>query len=122
MTEEERESIIEEATNRAVERALLALPEVIGNLMVEHATAVKLSSQFYKEHPEFKDHKNIVAAVLEAVDGQDTLASFDEKLKRSIPEIKSRIALMKRLDMETAKSPNRDFSDQTFGSSKYGEM
>lgn len=111
MEREERESIIQEAVNRAVEKALLTLPEVMGNLMVEHATHIKLNTQFYKDHPEFTNHKDVVASVVEMIDGKDTLAPYEKKLKDAIPEIRSRIALLGKMDMNSVNQPNRDFSD-----------
>jgi hypothetical protein len=107
MTEEEKKEIID----LAVEKALLMLPEVVGNLMTQHATLVKMNSQFYKDHPEFAGHKAVVASVMEKVDGQDTLAKYEDKLKAAIPEIKSRIALLSTLDMKTVSSnPDRNFN------------
>ena len=44
MTPEEKEEII----NLAAEKALLALPEVVGNLMAQQASFAKINSQFYK--------------------------------------------------------------------------
>ena len=107
MTPEEKEEII----NLAVERALLAIPEVVGNLMTEHAAYSKINSQFYKEHPEFSNHKDIVVSVVEMIDGQNTAISYDEKLKKAVPIIKERIALKSQLDMTSATRPNRDFSN-----------
>ncbi len=123
MDAEERESIVQEAINRTVERCLLMLPEVMGNLMVEHATMVKMNSQFYKEHPEFAAHKDIVANVLEMIDGQDTLAPYERKLEKAIPEIKSRLLLMKGMDMKaTSKNPDRNFNDVDFLHNQHGEL
>jgi hypothetical protein len=107
ITPEEKKEIID----LAVEKALLMLPEVVGNLMTQHATLVKMNSQFYKDHPEFAGHKSVVASVMEKVDGQDTLAKYEDKLKTAIPEIKSRIALLGTLDMKTVSSnPDRNFN------------
>ena len=107
LTEEEEERIIAKAT----ERALLSLPEVIGNLMANHAAMMKLNKDFYDKFPEFRNHKDIVAATLEKVDAEDTLAPYEEKLNKAVPEIKRRIGLVSTLDMENvSKDPNRDFN------------
>ena len=107
VTEEDKQEIID----RAVERALLILPETIGNLMTQHAALAKLNSEFYKEYPEFREHKESVVAAMEKVDGENPLLKYEDKLKKAVPEIRERINLLKRLDMATAPtSPNRDFS------------
>ena len=59
ITEEEKEEII----NKAVERALLMLPDTVGNLIANHVALSKLNSKFYADHPEFRDKKDIVASV-----------------------------------------------------------
>jgi len=111
VTEEERREIIEQAK----EEFLVMIPEVIGNLMANHAALTKMNSQFYKDHPELVEHKMVVASVLEEVDGKDPLATYEEKLKRSIPIIQSRLQQIKGMDMtKVQRLTNRDFSD--FGS------
>ena len=49
LTQEEKDEII----NAAVERTLLAIPDVVGNLMANHAMLHKLNSEFYKKYKEF---------------------------------------------------------------------
>lgn len=102
MTPEERESIIAEAA----ERALLAIPEVIGNLMSNHALKIRLNREFYGKYPEFKDHKDIVGAVVEAVEGSNTTASYEDILEKAVPGIKNRIKVVGSLDMKSVKRPN----------------
>lgn len=107
LTEEEKEEIIAKAT----ERALLSLPEVVGNLMQNHAAMVKQNRDFYAKYPEFKDHKQVVVEAVEMIDGQDTLIPYESKLEKAIPEIRKRIALMGTLDMKSVSSPKRDFGN-----------
>ena len=112
ITDEERKSIINEAVNKAVERAMLSLPEVVGNLLASNAALNKINSKFYSEHPEFKDNKNVVASVIEMVEGRNPLDSYEEILKRSIPEIRNRLEVMKGLNMKNIPKEmeiNRDF-------------
>lgn len=101
ITEEERQSII----NEAVEKALLALPNVVGNLMVQQATYARLNSEFYAKHPEFKQHKEVVMASIEHIDSQFPLLDYKEKLKRAVPEIRRRISMKESLNMSEAKRP-----------------
>lgn len=123
----EREQLIQEAVDRAVEKALLVLPSVMGNLMTQQAAYNKLNSEFYKDHPEFVQHKDVVMSVIEKVDGQNPTLSYEEKLKKAVPEIRSRLAEMEKLDMNSVNTkPNRAFvgeqSLSAFASTKHGEI
>jgi len=109
MTSEEKQEIID----KAVEKALLMLPEVFGNLMANHAAMAKLNSVFYKDHPEFKDKKDIVVSVIEMVEGRDPTAEYKDILKEAVPEIKKRISHISNLDLEkVSSSPNRNFNGE----------
>lgn len=105
MTEEEKQEIID----KAVEKALLLLPETVGNLMAQQATYAKINSQFYKDHPEFADYKQVVASVVEYIDGTYPDLEYEDKLKKAVPIIKERIRTMSTLNMDKAERPSRDF-------------
>ena len=106
VTPEERQEIID----AAVEKALLLLPETMGNLLTEHAAISKMTSQFYKDHPEFKDKKDVVASVIEQVDGENPALDYKEILKTAVPKIRSRLKTMEGLDMESvSEKPDRTF-------------
>lgn len=109
ITEEEKLEIIQRATNLAVEKTLLLIPEVVGNLMSSHAALHKINTKFYADFPEFKDKKDVVASVVEMVEGENPLAKYEDILKQSVPKIRERILTLKGLDMENVNSkPNRD--------------
>ena len=105
MTPEERESIISEAA----ERTLLAIPEVIGNLLSNHTLKIRLNREFYGKYPEFKDHKDIVGAVVEAVEGANTTSSYEQILEKAVPEIRNRMKVVSSLDMKSVKKPDLNF-------------
>jgi hypothetical protein len=108
ITEEEKQEIID----RAVEKALLMIPDVVGNMMAQHAVLSKINSKFYNDHPEFKDKKNIVAAVIEEVDGKNPAMNYEEILKLAVPKIKDRLNTMSGLNMTSVtERPERDFSN-----------
>lgn len=110
ITPEERESIIKEAA----ERALLALPETVGNLMKSQAALHKLNTKFYAEHPEFKDRKDVVSSVLEMVEGKNPLDSYEDMLKKAVPEIRNRLNIASTLNMKDVPAiPKRNFSGVT---------
>ena len=106
VTEEERQEII----NVAVEKALLLLPETVGNLMVHQASLTRLNREFYAKHPEFRDKKDSVVSVIEKVEGENPLLDYEELLEKAVPEIRRRVGTLKDLDMTNVSSnPNRSF-------------
>jgi hypothetical protein len=107
ITEEEKNEII----GLAVERAILAMPEVVGNLMANHAALHKLNSEFYKAHSEFAARKDIVQSVVEMVEGKNPLDNYETILEKSIPEIKRRLVIAQDVNVtDVAKTMPRDFS------------
>ena len=107
--ESERQEIVREAVNKAKEEILLAIPEVIGNLMSSHAALHKINTKFYADYPEFKDKKDVVANVVEMVEGRTPLAKYKDILREAIPKIRERINTLSKLDMNSvSSSPNRD--------------
>lgn len=113
ITENERQEIIE----AAVEKALLILPEVVGNLMATNAAMSKLNKDFYEKYPEFKKHKDSVMSVIEMIEGRDPTIDYKDILDKAVPEIKSRIVQMGKLDITNVqKSPRRQFEDVDFKS------
>lgn len=107
ITSEERQEIIE----AAVEKALLMIPEVVGNMMTNHVTMTKINTEFYAKHPEFKDKKDIVVSVIEMIEGQDPTVAYKDILKKAVPEIQKRIDLTQRLDTtDVSDSPNRNLN------------
>jgi uncharacterized membrane protein YfbV (UPF0208 family) len=104
--EAERQEII----NAAVEKALLLLPETVGNLIASHAALSKINTKFYSDYPEFKDKKDIVASVVEMVEGKNTFDNYESILKKAIPEIRKRINVVGGLDLKNVSfNPNLDF-------------
>lgn len=106
ITEEEKTEIID----RAVEKALLMLPEVVGNLMMEHTALAKINKEFYAKFPEFKDKKDVVTAVIEMMEGQNPLEKYEDILSKSIPEIRKRLQTTQGLDMAKISRPSLDLS------------
>lgn len=107
VTEEEKQEIID----KAVEKAMLLLPEVVGNLIAQHVTLSKLNSKFYADHPEFRENKGAVVSVIEMVDSENPGMKYEEILSKAVPRIKERIATTKGLVTEEAKKPGKmDFS------------
>lgn len=107
ITPEEREEII----LAAIERTLLSIPEVIGNLMANHAALHKINIKFYKAYPEFMGRKDIVQAVVEALEGKNPTKNYEELLEEAVPEIKRRMLIAQ--DLNVTVKPDampRDFA------------
>lgn len=115
------ESEKQEIIDKAVEKTLLMIPEVVGNMMTNHMTMTKINSKFYKDNPEFKDHKDAVVSVIEMIEGQDPTVDYKEILKKSIPEIRKRISTITGMNVKDV-SPgfNKDFSNADPNS--YGDL
>lgn len=107
----------QEIIDKAVEKTLLMIPEVIGNLMMNQAVINKLNSKFYSDHKDFADKKELVASVIEEVEGANPSLKYEDILEKSIPKIKERIRQVKELDNGRVnfnvnrRIDNVDFSD-----------
>jgi hypothetical protein len=102
ITSEEREEII----NQAVERALLKLPEVIGNLIMNQANNLRINKEFYSKFPELMNSKDIVASVVEEIENKYPGTDYKSILDKALPTIRERINLTKSLNNNPSK-PNR---------------
>ena len=101
ITEKEKQEIlqwIKESEDRTVERALLLLPETVGNMMVNAATMNKTNRDFLSKYPEFKNHVDAVKAVVEKVEGKNTLMKHGDILEKAVPEIRERIKTVEKMD------------------------
>jgi len=107
VTQEEKDEIIA----LAVEKTLLSIPDVIGNLITNHAALHKLNSEFYKAHPEFAGRKDIVQSVVEVIEGKNPFMKYDEILEKAVPEIKRRMIATQDVNViDIPKDIQRDFS------------
>ena len=100
----------EELINACVEKILLRIPEIIGNLIVEKTERDKINKKFYEDNPEFANNKQLVASIVESVEGRDPTVDYRDILKAATPEIKKKLATSKRMDTATVKKPDRDLS------------
>lgn len=105
ITEQEKQEIIE----AAVEKALLLLPDVIGNLIMTHVSQLRLNRDFYLKYPEFRNSKDIVASVLEVVEGKNPNKDYEKLLEEAVPLIKERIKEAGKLDVKSVPRPNRTY-------------
>lgn len=94
ITPEEREEIIA----ASVERCLLSIPQVVGNLMMNQSIMVKNVKDFYDANPSFVNHKDVVASVIEVTEGSNPYINRTDLLEKAVPEIKKRISMLDKLD------------------------
>jgi len=104
ITKQEKEEII----NLAVERMLLKIPDVVGNLITNYAAKIRVNTEFYKKYPEFEKHREIVASMIESVEASDPTREFKEIVDLAVPKIKKRIDQLKGLDTKTVSKPKLD--------------
>ena len=116
ITDEERQSII----NEAVEKTLLMIPEVIGNLLTHQFKLLKMNKQFYEQYPEFAGNKDIVATVIEQLDNDHPGADYTQLLSLAVPQIREKMMLAKGLDTKTITKPNRNLANLKL--SDHGEL
>jgi len=104
----------QEIINKVTEKLLLTLPEVIGNLITNHIALLDMNKDFYLQHPELRDKKDIVASVVEMIEGRDPTVGYKDILRQAIPEIKERIKQVSGLDLNIPSKPNRHIDDVVF--------
>lgn len=112
VTEEEKKEIIE----AAVEKALLMLPEVVGNLMANHVALAEMNTEFYKNNPELRKHKELVATTVEAIEAEHPYLDYKEILNKAVPEVKKKIKMIDKLDTETVPKSKEGLKDRKFNS------
>lgn len=101
MTKVEKQEIVD----MVIEEVMVQMPDVIGNLLKSHAKLNQLNHEFYAKHPEFQQHKDIVCATIEQIEGSDLSMKYEDILKKAAPVIKERIGLVDKLDMEVKSRP-----------------
>ena len=104
----------EEIVNEVVERILLMLPDIMGNLITNHISTLNMNKEFYLAHPELRNSKDVVASVIEMIEGQDPTIGYEDILQKALPEIKKRLGQIKDLNFEPVSKPNRNLKDLSF--------
>ncbi len=94
------DSLVEEIVQKVIERMLKILPEVVGNLMSSHALNFKLSEDFYKTNPDFKNHRDLVRESIAKIDLENPTLGYEEILKKAIPVINAGIKDKMSVTME----------------------
>ena len=106
------ESEIEIIIDRAVEKTLLMVPEVIGNLITHHVSLNKLNKEFYEKNPDLREHKVMVASVIEHTEGQNPPMDYGKLIKKALPEIRKRLEVTQGLDMQKVTPPDLNYNGE----------
>lgn len=111
ITIEEKNQII----NEAVEKALLKMPEVVGNLITNHMAKIKTNKEFYAKYPDLAKNKQMVASVVEALDGANPNMPYESLLDKAATVAREKIKTSDTLDTFNITKPNRDLSKINLG-------
>ncbi len=107
---EEKE--IEMIVDKAVEKTLLLIPEVVGNLITHHISVNKLNKDFYEKNPDLCNHKDVVTSVIEQVEGNNLPMDYSKLIDKALPEIRKRLKDTQGLDMKTIESPSLSYNGE----------
>ena len=99
----ERNNIVEEC----LEKMLLKLPEIVGNLIQHQVMMNKINMEFFSQHPEYRDHADIVTKVVQKTEGLNTLMNYHDILNRAVPEIDAHIKTLKSLNVKDVQGLRR---------------
>jgi hypothetical protein len=104
LTENEMDMI----ATKAVEKILLRMPEVIGNLMSHHAMVNKVNKEFYEKNPDLKNHKEVVVSVLQAYEGNNPSMKYEDLLSNALYDIRKKVNMIQSVNLDVvSQNPNR---------------
>ena len=89
------------------EGVLIRLPDVIGNLMQSFAAKNKMVKKLYSDHPEFIEHKPLVANIISRLEGNNMEATYEDIIAMATPEIIKAINIKKKVNMEYSGKPKK---------------
>ena len=115
MTCEKANQVLNRVCSVAAENALRALPLVIENILAQGTVLKKSSEEFYKAHPEFQSHKDVVARVIEDLDHKNPGKAYSELLTEAVPEIRKKIDTLSEFSMNKTKPNVEDLDTKING-------
>jgi hypothetical protein len=101
------EQQLDEIADKVLEKALVRLPEILGNLIQTHTSNFNLVKKFYTDHPELKSYRDVVAKTIEHIEGNNPDKNYEQILEKALPEIKKRIGVF---DSVGFKKPQGELS------------
>jgi hypothetical protein len=67
---EEAENLLVSLQNKFIEQVYLTLPFAIMQLSTHSRTLTEMAEKFYTTNPQYKDHKQLVSATIQAVESE----------------------------------------------------
>lgn len=83
--------ILSRVHSSSIETTMRKLPDILSRMVANTTTTQAMTNEFFKNNPEFKDHKNIVAAVVEELDSKEPGRDYDKILEDAKPIIEEKI-------------------------------
>lgn len=106
------EQLMRKIVDKVTEEILLKIPDVIGTLMTNHVVLNKANKEFYEKYSKFRNHKDIVASVIEQVEGSNPPMDYQKLLDKAVPQIHDRIKSTQNLDTLNISVPSMDFNGE----------
>lgn len=91
----------DQMVDKVVEKVLLRIPDIIGNLIKNHANMQKLNYDFYQRYPEFQNHKGVVCSVIEMIESQNFSMQYEQILEKAAPMIQTKLNMIESTNIET---------------------
>lgn len=103
--------ILTRVYNKAVEKALTDTPDLMLRLFMSQQAQKEMVIAFYDKNPEFKEHRDIVRAIVQKVESENPGKNYSFILGLSEPMIRQKIAkwaTLKELPLDKPEQVNRD--------------
>ena len=81
-------------------------------MITHHVSINKINKDFYEKHSELRDHKEIVASVLEQVEGDNPPMDYEKLIDKAYPEICKQIKTVNKLDFTDTGVPTLDYNGE----------
>ena len=109
-------SAFDELVNVAAQEALRSLPLINENIIKRSAVLHEMSRKFYEDNKDLEAHKDMVAKVIERIEGQNPGMDFDKILLKAAPMAREAIkAEEKILTSSVTKSSSLKSMDDIIG-------
>jgi hypothetical protein len=89
--------------------------------MSQQATNNTVRKEFYTKYPEFKDHADVVTAVIAGEEGKELGQDLDKVLAEAVPRIREQIKIKSEVNLTGIKSDRKNvdlsinMEDDSFG-------
>lgn len=96
------DEILSRVFQKAVESAILYLPEAVDKLGKRLAYTTKVFGEFIEKHPEYREHKDLVVHTMQKLELESPNKNIEEILASSVAVIDREIKLLKDMKVSLA--------------------